>query len=205
MNKKLIDKRYRAYTGPADKYDKLGALQFNILTSLGLRENHLLLDIGCGSLSAGRFFIVYLNLAHYYGVEPLKWLVEEGLKNELGKDIFNTKQPSFLYSDKFDFYKFGKKFDYIIAHSIFTHSSKTQIEKCIKEASKVMKNSSIFIATYIEGYDYEGQDWIHNGFATYSRDFMIEVFEKNSISPKILNLKHPLNQKLILGIKDQNN
>jgi len=46
-------KHYRAFVGPPDKYDLVSAMQFNLLTSLGLRECHHLLDIGCGSLRAG--------------------------------------------------------------------------------------------------------------------------------------------------------
>jgi hypothetical protein len=61
---------YSAYVGPPREYDFMGATQFRLLTTLGLRETHRLLDFGCGSLRAGRFLIPYLLPAHYYGVEP---------------------------------------------------------------------------------------------------------------------------------------
>jgi hypothetical protein len=60
-----IKKDYRSYVGPSDEYDIMGATQFNLLTSLGLRENHTLLDFGCGSLRAGRLFITYLTKSRY--------------------------------------------------------------------------------------------------------------------------------------------
>ena len=41
---------HRAFVGPPEKYDIVSAMQFNLLTFLGLREDHYLLDIGCGSL-----------------------------------------------------------------------------------------------------------------------------------------------------------
>ena len=44
---------YKAYVGPPSVYDLVGAMQFNLLTSFGLRDFHKLLDIGCGSLRAG--------------------------------------------------------------------------------------------------------------------------------------------------------
>ncbi len=34
------DLNYRAYVGPPDQYDFMGATQFRLLTSLGLREEH---------------------------------------------------------------------------------------------------------------------------------------------------------------------
>ena len=63
----------------AENYDLSSALQFSLLTSLGLRENHTLLDIGCGSLRGGRLALMYLLPEHYYGIEPEQWLIEEGI------------------------------------------------------------------------------------------------------------------------------
>ena len=204
MVKEVTDIRYRVYTGPADKYDILGAIQFNLLTCLGLCEKHLLLDIGCGSLSAGRLFIIYLNPGNYYGIEPIKWLIEEAIVKEIGNDLIKIKKPNFLYDNNFQFSSFNKKFDYLLAHSIFTHASKRQINCCIKEATKVMKKSSIFVASYIEGKnDYEGQNWKHAGFATYSQDYIIDILQKNKIYYTILDWKHPLDQKWILGFKEK--
>ena len=71
--------QYRTFVGPTEKYDIVGALQFCLLIFLGLREENNLLDIGCGSLRSGRFFITYLQKGKYFGIEPEKWLIEEGI------------------------------------------------------------------------------------------------------------------------------
>jgi hypothetical protein len=55
------NKDYKDYVGLPSRYDFMGATQFRLLCALGLRANHTLLDFGCGSLRAGRLFIVYLN------------------------------------------------------------------------------------------------------------------------------------------------
>ena len=78
-------RHYRAYVGPPTDYDLVGAMQFNLLTNLGLREEHYLLDIGCGSLRAGKLLIPYLVPGRYFGIEPERWLIEEGIDNELGQ------------------------------------------------------------------------------------------------------------------------
>ncbi|MBT4097695.1 MAG: hypothetical protein HOM68_24545 [Gemmatimonadetes bacterium] len=44
---------YRAFIGPAEDYDLVSAMSFGLLTTLGLRQHHSLLDIGCGSLRNG--------------------------------------------------------------------------------------------------------------------------------------------------------
>ena len=48
------DHNYRAYVGMAEHYDLLSSLQFSLLSLLGLRDFHYLLDVGCGSLRGGR-------------------------------------------------------------------------------------------------------------------------------------------------------
>ena len=51
----LGDHHYRAFVDFPGRYDVgAAAMQFSLLTALGLREDHSLLDIGCGSLRAGR-------------------------------------------------------------------------------------------------------------------------------------------------------
>jgi hypothetical protein len=56
---------YRAYIGPTSRYDFMGASQFRLATTLGLRSGHKLLDFGCGSLRAGKLFIPYLETGNY--------------------------------------------------------------------------------------------------------------------------------------------
>src|SRR5437868_14897345 len=81
------DAHYRAYVGPPEDYDLIAAMTFNLLTTLGLRQHHSLLDVGCGSLRIGRLLIPYLNCGKYFGVETNNWLVEAGIEHELGKDV----------------------------------------------------------------------------------------------------------------------
>src|SRR5712672_377231 len=93
------DAHYRAYVGPPEDYDLVAAMTFNLLTTLGLRQNHSLLDVGCGSLRVGRLFIPYLNKEKYFGIEPNEWLVQAGIRNEIGKTLLQIKRPKFFYSD----------------------------------------------------------------------------------------------------------
>ena len=79
------DFHYKAYVGAPAQYDFMGATQFRLLCTLGLRVNHCLLDFGCGSLRAGRLFINYLDEQKYYGIEPNKWLIEDAINNQVGK------------------------------------------------------------------------------------------------------------------------
>src|SRR5688572_4495446 len=106
------DRHYRAFVGPPATYDIIAASQFNLLTSLGLRDHHKLLDIGCGSLRGGRLFIPYLQPESYYGIEPEQWLVEDGIENEIGHDQIALKSPRFDYNAEFNLRVFGEHFDF---------------------------------------------------------------------------------------------
>jgi len=188
----LRDYRYRAFVGPADKYDLLGAIQFNLLTFLDLREHHFLLDVGCGSLTGGRLFIPYLLPGRYYGIEPLRWLIEEGIRHELGEDMIRVKQPVFSNDDQFTLSTFKRRFDFILAHSIFSHASQRQIRRCLSEAKKVMKPTSIFAATFAKGkQDYTGDEWVYPGFVTYTLEHMRILVEDSGLVCRPIDWPHP--------------
>ena len=156
----LTSQEYRTHTGEETLFDVRSALQFNLLTTLGLREDHYVLDIGCGPLALGRLLIPYLRPGRYFGIEPLEWLVEKGIEQELGESAIAIKKPTFLHDDGFRLSAFGRSFDFLIAQSIFSHTSQNQLRKCLSEAAKVMTPSSIFAATFFEGTtNYEGDRW----------------------------------------------
>ena len=50
-------------------WDQIGQLQFDFLVANGLRPEHKLLDIGCGSLRGGVKFVRYLQSGHYFGTD----------------------------------------------------------------------------------------------------------------------------------------
>ena len=117
--------RHRTYVGGGD-YDLKGAMQLTLLYSLGLRAEHRLLDIGCGSLRAGRFIIPYLNAGGYTGLEPNTWLIDEAIEKEIGRDVLDIKKPIFVNNDQFDVSGVGE-FDFVLAHSIASHTGPVRV------------------------------------------------------------------------------
>lgn len=151
------------------EFDVGAAHQFNLLTSLlGLREYHHLLELGCGSLRAARLFIPYLQSGHYCGIEPNRWLVEAGLDQELGRDLERLRAPTFSYGDDFNLQVFERTFDFILAQSIFSHTSQKQLARCLSEVAIVLKPSGLFAASFHEASeDYEGEDWVYPESVAY--------------------------------------
>ena len=155
-------RHYRAFIGATQTYDIFSHMQFSLMTLLGLRQEHTLLDIGCGSLRAGKLFIVYLLPERYFGIEPEQWLVEEGIDRELGRELAEMKKPRFLHTRDFSCTQFEEQFDFAIAQSIFSHASVAQIGRCLSEVRQCLKPESIFAASFVEGdEDYQGDEWVY--------------------------------------------
>lgn len=164
---KAGDHHYMAYVGPPTQYDFMGATQFRLLCTLGLRANHYLCDFGCGSLRAGRLFLSYLDEGKYYGVEPSKWLIEEAIKNQIGEDLVSIKKPTFDYNESFSV-SFSIKFDFIIAQSIFSHTDRDLVGVALRNFGEALKDDGIVAATFIEGSkDFEGNGWVYPDCVNY--------------------------------------
>lgn len=193
---------HRAYIGRPEIYDLQSGFQFSLLVFLGLREHHELLDIGCGSLRAGRFFILYLLPGRYFGLEPEAWLIEQGIQQEIGSDLIRLKRPIFRHEADFTLSAFGRPFDFLLAQSIFSHASARQIRRCLAEAKRVMKPEAVFAATFVEGAEnYTGEEWVawdYPGYATYTLARMRELAEAEGLSCTPVEWPHPEQQRWLV-------
>ncbi len=162
------DDHYMAYVGPPTQYDFMGATQFRLLCTLGLRANHDLLDFGCGSLRAGRLFISYLDEGRYYGIEPNKWLIEDAINNQVGKDLISLKKPHFDHNSDFVTDVFSTQFDFIIAQSIFSHTGSDLISIALRNFKESLNPNGLIAVTFIEGLsDFDGYGWVYSGREEY--------------------------------------
>jgi cyclopropane fatty-acyl-phospholipid synthase-like methyltransferase len=175
------DPEYRAYVGPFDQYDVMGATQFALLYALGLRQHHRLLDVGCGSLRAGRMFITYLASRHYVGVEPNTWLIEEAIEHQLGRDLLSIKQPTFRATDCFDFDGLGS-FDFVVAQSIASHAGPSLVPTMLDAIAGALGGRGLAAVTFIHAppedtevvhvtpADTDAAAWLYPGCYSYERD-----------------------------------
>ena len=187
------DNHYRAYIGTPEVYDLMSANQFNIATDAGLREHHKLLDVGCGSLRVGKLFMMYLLPGNYYGLEPNKWLVTDGLSHEIGSnDVLKTRMPGFNHNDQFDLDVFNTQFDFIIAQSVITHTTQDQMKTLITNASKVLKPGGIMLAScHIGSVDWEGTEWHYPGTHGFKKETVNNMAKEVGLSSGFYKFPHP--------------
>ena len=186
------DAHYRAYVGPPQDYDLVSGMTFSLLVACGLRQNHKLLDIGCGSLRLGRLLIPYLNPRNYVGLEPNKWLVEDGIRYEVGQSLSDVRHPTFIYDTNLDSLSADTRFDYVVAQSIFSHTGIDLLSRWVTEVSSCLAPSGVMLATIITSdADCLEQGWIYPECVAYRLETIAEIAAKESLTMKVLDWYHP--------------
>jgi SAM-dependent methyltransferase len=189
---------HREYVGGL--WDEMGRHQFQFLISNGLQPRHYLCDIGCGSLRGGVHFIEYLDPGHYLGIDKEPVLIEKGIEEELGADLYRRKEPKFVISSTFDFSAFQNRADFALAQSLFTHLPPAYISQCFAALREWIAPGGVFYATFFETaveHANRTKPHDHAGFA-YTRAQM-ESFGANSrwVSQYIGQWDHPRGQVMV--------
>lgn len=198
-------RHYRAYVGPPAQYDFMGATQFRLLTALGLREDHFVLDIGCGSLRAGRLLLQYLLPERYHGIEPNDWLVREAISKEIGSDLIGIKKPVFSSNSDFDYSVFGRTFDYIVAQSIFSHTAPDLARSALGPLRRVMHDASLALATFIEATPRQPakpeSGWVYPGVVRFDTVSIVAMIEEAGLVCQRLSWFHPRQTWFLLATR----
>lgn len=183
---------YRAFVGPPEDYDLVSAMTFGLLTVLGLRQHHALLDIGCGSLRVGRLLIPYLNRGRYTGFEPHQWLVEEGIANECGSEQVAIKQPRFIFDADPHCLDSSTQFDFALAQSIFSHADLELIATWLGVLAERLKRDGALVATFIESdEDHATSGWVYPECVAYRRETMADLARDHGFDFRVLDWQHP--------------
>ena len=186
------DDHYRAFVGPPEDYDRVAAMAFNLLTSIGLRQYHRVLDIGCGSLRIGRLLIPYLDKGNYVGIEPNRWLVTDGILNEVGRDLIRIKSPRFLYRASLEGWRDNLGLDYALAQSIFSHCALPLVRDWLSQLSVHLRDEGALLATFCCGpEDFDGNGWIYPACVAYRPDTLAAIAAESGFAFEVLNWRHP--------------
>jgi SAM-dependent methyltransferase len=131
-----------------EEWLKLGQLQFDYLVGHGLQPGDRMLEIGCGNLRAGRLFIDYLDLGHYYGIDISPEILLAA-QDTIARYGLEAKLPHLtLVSDlKFTFLP-SERFTVVHAHSVFSHSPIEVIDECLAHVGRIMTRDGIFDFTF---------------------------------------------------------
>lgn len=131
--------------GRGDEWESHGMLQLDFLRRQGMQRHHRLLDVGCGPGRAARRFVPYLDENCYVGCD----ISNECLKHAVHLSMdegWDKKQPIFLKNGDLDM--LSLPFDFIWAHSVFTHLPEDHIHTMIGNLVNILAPTGKFLFTF---------------------------------------------------------
>jgi SAM-dependent methyltransferase len=137
-------------------WEEVGRLQIDYLVKHGLQHGHRLFDLGCGTLRAGRHLIRYLDTGCYTGMDMSTEAIasagmlvrDEGLADKI--PVLMRNAAGDLTFDELD----GKRFDIVLAQSVFTHLLEPHIDECFQHIHRVLVPGGRFFFTYAEAPEF---------------------------------------------------
>lgn len=133
------------------RWDEIGQLQLDFLVAQGLQPEHTVLDVGCGCLRAGLHIIRYCDAGKYCGLDISERMIAAGHRF-LAAEGLDSKAPTVFTSRDLKFAELEpRRFDFVFAHSVFTHAPPAIIEECLGHVHRVMTDRGVFFATYLDG------------------------------------------------------
>jgi SAM-dependent methyltransferase len=142
----LAQKRFLG--GPQGDFERVGRLCVEVLLKEGLRPSSRVLDVGCGALRVGHWLMRFLDAGCYFGIEPNREMLEVGLQEIVKPEVVARADAHFAHNDDFDFSVFGEQFDFVLARSIWTHTSKAQIRTMLASFAATAAPGGAFLASY---------------------------------------------------------
>jgi hypothetical protein len=150
--------------GPRRKFISAGRGQLQILLDHGLVPNDRVVDVGCGALRGGWWILNFLRPERYFGIEPNREMLQAGIDVMLGADLMAEKRPKFSNADNFDLTAFGVIFDFAIARSVWTHTSRDQIRAMLRSFHRCSHEKSLILTSIVEPKpgepEYGGESWL---------------------------------------------
>jgi len=172
--------RARQYVGSA--WGKSGARQLATAQKfMGVRPEHDFLEIGCGALNAGQFFIHHLDAGRYVCVDPNEILREKSVRESatLQRNI-SAKRPRFVGRDDFDprpAAALGAHglFDRSWSHSVLSHAADWQLLQYFEVIAATLRPVSGVAMASLRFSDSDGRkmdashdtSWIYPGVSYF--------------------------------------
>jgi ABC-type polysaccharide/polyol phosphate transport system ATPase subunit/SAM-dependent methyltransferase len=135
------------------RWAEAGRWQYEFLRSQGLRPDHFVLDVGCGSLAGALHLLPFMEQSHYWGIERERALFEAGVQVELARANVRPERGHFVINERFDLSEVPYRFDFAIANSLFARLSLNEIARVVVNVTRHLKPDGRFYATWFDNPD----------------------------------------------------
>jgi SAM-dependent methyltransferase len=130
-------------------WDEAGERHLAFLREHGLRPEHHVLDLGCGSLRTGVQLLEYLEDGHYVGVDHDAALIEAGVKVEAPRAGVDPSRGHYYVSSVTDLAKLDGCFDVIFSAGVVQDMPLEDVAKMFAAAiPKLTAGGRMFVAFF---------------------------------------------------------
>jgi SAM-dependent methyltransferase len=194
---RLMDYRVHAH-GPAHAvghYDgDMGMWQFHILRDVfDLVPEHRVLDLGCGTLRAGRYLIPYLDTGNYVGMDISEAALSAG-RDRLFDPVVEAKAPALLVNDDLRLEELQQPMDVVWAQSLLTHLAPPAVEELFGGLARTLASDGVALLTFFDGERASPKDYGQDPAALQS------LAGRNGLDATVIpesHVEHPKGQRIL--------
>lgn len=174
-----VSGRRHSLVGVPELWKMKRDFQIQFLKSRGLRPNHRLIDIGCGTLRGGLPIINYLEKGNYVGVEIREEALVEARK-ELIEAGLESKEPRLVQVEDYPSLDLDCEVDFIWAFAVLIHMPNPVLLDVLDFSRRHLGDEGVFYGNVRtdEGTDRSWKEFpiVHRSF-----EFYREGCEKNGL------------------------
>ena len=178
----MKNEKRASLVGPPKLWQSKRDCQIKFLLEHGLKQDHYLLDLGCGVLRGGIPIINYLEKSHYYGIEKDPKRLEEG-STELRESNLTHKTPIL----SIDYTNIDLKFDYVWSFQVFIHLSDEILANELLNISNILKDDGVCFASVVINQNKINDSWREYPFVERPLSFYEETADKYNLSVNRIN------------------
>jgi SAM-dependent methyltransferase len=169
-----------AEVGSGDLWVVTRRFQFDFLLARGLRPEHRLLDIGCGTLRGGIPLIDYLQAEHYIGIEARGQILIEARK-ELAEAGLEHKRPLLIHASEPEELKLEVPVDYVWAFEVLIHLTDELLDGYFDLAARSLAEHGKFYANVNFG-ERVNRKWKEFPWVWRPRDFYVSTAARRGLA-----------------------
>jgi ABC-type polysaccharide/polyol phosphate transport system ATPase subunit len=151
-------------------WEEQGQWIYEFLRAQGLRPDHHVLEVGCGSLGAAARLLPYMEPYRYWGFEKNIELFNAGVQLELPRLGVQLERGYFIVNDDFDLSLSPHVYDLAIASGLLRRLSLNAIARCMAAVVKKLGPGGRFYVSWPDNPNPASFDPIArpDGSTTYS-------------------------------------
>lgn len=122
--------------------------------------------------------------------------MEDAISHEIGRDQIRLKQPVFRSNADFSSDGFGVTFNFILAHSIFSHAGRDVIGQALAGFRRNLVEGGIALATFVVAEasgspEFSGNGWVYPQVVAYREPTIVQLIHDAGMVGVPLPWYHP--------------